>query len=75
MSSSIKEIAPNATTAEIDSNVAQAAQGSGDIARNIGGVAKVAQSTAAGSTETQKASSELSRMAIEMETIVSRFKF
>jgi len=54
--------------------VAQAAKGSGDIATNISGVAKAAQSTAEGATETQKASGELSRMSVDLEKIVNRFK-
>jgi methyl-accepting chemotaxis protein len=72
IASSVEE--QTATTAEIGHNVTQAAKGSGDIASNISGVAQAAQSTAEGATETQKASGELSRMALEMEAIVSRFK-
>lgn len=71
IASSVEE--QTATTAEIGHNVSQAAKGSGDIANNISGVAQAAQSTAEGATETQKASGELSRMALELEKIVSRF--
>lgn len=67
IASSVEE--QTATTAEIGHNVSQAAKGSGDIANNISGVAQAAQSTAEGATE----SGELSRMALELEKIVSRF--
>ena len=72
IASSVEE--QTATTTEIGHNVAQAAKGSGDIATNISGVAKAAQSTAEGATETQKASGELSRMSVDLEKIVNRFK-
>ncbi len=72
IASSVEE--QTATTTEIGHNVAQAAKGSGDIATNISGVAKAAQSTAEGATENQKASGELSRMSVDLEKIVNRFK-
>ena len=72
IASSVEE--QTATTSEIGHNVVQAAKGSGDIANNISGVAKAAQSTAEGATEAQRASGELSRMAIDLEKIVGRFR-
>ncbi len=63
-----------ATTNEIGRNVNEAAKGTGEIARNITGVATAAESTTAGASDTQKAAMELSRMATELQTLVSRFK-
>ena len=63
-----------ATTNEIGRNVAQAAHGATDIARNITGVAQSAQSTALGATQTQAAAAALSQMAAELQTMVGQFK-
>jgi len=63
-----------ATTNEIGRNVNEAAKGTGEIARNITGVATAAESTTSGASDTQKAAMELSRMANELQTLVSRFK-
>jgi len=60
-----------ATTNEITRNVTEAAKGSMEIAQNITGVATAAQSTTAGANDTQYASRELSRMASELQAIVS----
>ncbi|MEO5798039.1 MAG: methyl-accepting chemotaxis protein [Gemmatimonadales bacterium] len=63
-----------ATTAEIGRNVTEAARGSSEIAQNITGVAQAAQSTASGATQSQASSAELSRMAVELQALVSRFR-
>ncbi|MES2305341.1 MAG: methyl-accepting chemotaxis protein [Gemmatimonadota bacterium] len=63
-----------ATTAEIGRNVTEAARGSSEIAQNITGVAQAAQSTASGATQSQASSAELSRMAVELQALVSRFQ-
>jgi methyl-accepting chemotaxis protein len=63
-----------ATTNEIGRNVTEAAKGTGEIARNITGVATAAESTTSGATDTQKAAMELSRMANELQSLVSRFR-
>ncbi len=63
-----------ATTNEIGRNVNEAAKGTGEIARNITGVAVAAESTTSGASDTQKAAMELSRMANELQTLVSRFR-
>ncbi len=60
-----------ATTTDIGRNVNEAASGGGEIARNILGVAEAAQSTTAGAANTQQASAELSRMAAELQDVVS----
>jgi methyl-accepting chemotaxis protein len=61
------------TTNEIGRSVTEAASGVADIARNISSVAAAAQDTTRGVHETRKASLELSRMAAELQTNVSRF--
>jgi methyl-accepting chemotaxis protein len=63
----------SATTNEIDRNVSEAATGSSEIARNISGVAEAARHTSQGTTDTQKASAELTRMAAELQRMISRF--
>jgi methyl-accepting chemotaxis protein len=64
-----------ATTSEMNRNIAEAAKGSTEIAQNITGVATAAQSTSGGATQTQTSSSELSKMATELQTLVSHFKY
>jgi methyl-accepting chemotaxis protein len=64
-----------ATTNEINRNIAEAAKGSTEIAQNITGVAQAAQSTSGGATQTQSASGELSKMASELQMLVSHFKY
>jgi methyl-accepting chemotaxis protein len=60
------------TTNEIGRSVTEAAKGVGDIAKNIGGVAMAAKSTTQGANDVQKASKELSQMASQLRTVVSR---
>jgi methyl-accepting chemotaxis protein len=63
-----------ATTNEISRNVQEAAKGSSEIAQNITGVAEAAQSTTQGANDSQTASTELSKMAAELQGIVDQFK-
>ncbi len=63
------------TTNEIGRSVTEAANGVGDIARNIGGVAVAAKNTTQGASDMQKASQELSQMAARLQQVVSRFTF
>ncbi len=63
------------TTNEIGRNVTEAAKGVNDIAKNIGGVAVAARQTTQGANDTQKASQELSRMAAQLQTVISKFTF
>ncbi|MFN7994820.1 MAG: methyl-accepting chemotaxis protein [Bryobacteraceae bacterium] len=63
------------TTNEIGRSVTEAAKGVGDIAKNIGGVAMAAKNTTQGANDTQKASQELSQMAAQLQTVISRFTF
>jgi len=64
----------SATTNEIGRNVSEAAVGSGDIARNITGVAETARSTTQGASETHVAAEELSRLAAELLRLVGQFR-
>ncbi len=64
-----------ATTNEMNRNIAEAAKGSTEIAQNITGVAQAAQSTSGGATQTQSASGELSKMATDLQQLVSHFKY
>ena len=63
------------TTNEIGRSVTEASQGVGDIAKNISGVAIAAKNTTQGATDTQKASQELSLMAAQLQTVISKFSF
>ena len=62
-----------ATTAEMSRSVSEAAQGSGQIADNISGVSAAADSTTQALGQTRVAVDELSRMAADLRTSVSRF--
>jgi methyl-accepting chemotaxis protein len=65
----------NATTNEINRNISEAAKGAEDIAQNISTVARAAEATTLGSTNTQYAAQELSRMALGLQELVSRFVY
>jgi methyl-accepting chemotaxis protein len=64
-----------ATTAEIGRNVEDTAKGSTEISENISGVAKAAQETSSGVGQTQEAATDLSRMAADLQKLVSRFTY
>jgi methyl-accepting chemotaxis protein len=63
-----------ATTSEMSRNVAEAAKGSGDVARNITGVAQAAQGTSAGATDSQTAARALAQMSVDLRGMVAQFK-
>ena len=65
----------NATTIEMTRNVSDAARGSGEITKNIAGVAEAAQSTSHGAGDSQKAAHELAKMANELKELTGKFKF
>jgi methyl-accepting chemotaxis protein len=65
----------SATTAEIGRNVEDTAKGSTEISENISGVAKAAQETSSGVGQTQEAATDLSRMAADLQKLVSRFTY
>ncbi len=64
----------SATTDGMSRNIAEAARGSTEIAKNIEGVAQAAQSTSAGATGSQKAVEALAQMSTELRGLVSQFK-
>jgi len=55
-------------------SVAEAAQGAGEVARNIQGVAEAAQSTSHGATDSQKAAKSLAKMSTHLRGLVGQFK-
>jgi len=64
-----------ATTQEMSRSVSEAAGGTGEIANNITGVSTAADATTQALTQTRTAVDELSRMAADMRTTVSRFTY
>jgi methyl-accepting chemotaxis protein len=64
-----------ATTSEMSRSVGEAADGSGQIAANIGGVSGAADATNQALGQTRTAVDELSRMAADLRTAVSRFSY
>jgi methyl-accepting chemotaxis protein len=63
-----------ATATEMERNVQQAARGSEEINQNISGVATAANETSCGVTQSQQATQELSKMAVSLQQMVSKFK-
>jgi methyl-accepting chemotaxis protein len=63
-----------ATTTEISRNVGEAALGSREIAQNVMGVAQAARSTTEGAANTKAAADELSRLAVELQRLVTKFE-
>ena len=63
------------TASEISRNVGQIATGSDDIARNISEVAQAAESTAQGAGMTQQSATQLSSLAVRVDTLVRSFKY
>jgi methyl-accepting chemotaxis protein len=63
------------TTGEISRNVSEAAAGSNEIARNISGVAEAARSTTEGAGNTKSAADQLATIALDLQGLVSRFKY
>ncbi len=64
-----------ATTSEMSRSVSEAADGSGQIAANIGGVSGAADATNQALGQTRTAVDELARMASDLRTAVSRFSY
>src|SRR5947209_7514340 len=62
------------TTNEMTRNVADAATGSGEITRNIEGVAEAARGTSTSAQESQKAANDLADMAAHLRGMVGQFK-
>ncbi|MBT5631263.1 MAG: PAS domain-containing protein [Nitrospina sp.] len=64
----------SATTNEMSRNVTEAAKGVGEIAQNIAGVSTAAGETTQGSSQTKDAANELSKLAVDLQGLVSKFK-
>jgi methyl-accepting chemotaxis protein len=64
-----------ATTGEIGRNVGEAARGSSEIAQNITAVAQAARGTTEGASNTKGSADELSRMAADLQKLVSQFRY
>ncbi len=64
-----------ATTSEMTRSISEAAGGSGQIADNIAGVSSAADATTQALTQTRTAVEELSRLAADLRTGVSRFTY
>jgi methyl-accepting chemotaxis protein len=63
------------TTNEIGRNIMEAARGSSEIASNIHGVATATQTLSSGANDSQLAARELSRMAQELQSLISQFRY
>jgi methyl-accepting chemotaxis protein len=64
-----------ATTGEISRNVAEAAKGSNEIAQNITGVAQAARGTTEGADNTKGSADGLAKIALDLQQLVSQFKY
>jgi methyl-accepting chemotaxis protein len=64
----------SATTNEMSRNVQEAAKGVGEISQNISGVSSAAEETTQGSSQTKDAANELSKLSVDLQGLVSRFK-
>ncbi len=64
-----------ATTGEISRNVTEAARGSTEIAQNITVVATAARGTTEGAANTRTSADALSLLAVELQKLVSQFKY
>ena len=64
-----------ATTSEMARNLAEGAKGGGDIAQNIGEVAKAAQDTSIGAAKSNDAARALAEMASGLQQLVSRLQY
>lgn len=64
----------SATTNEMSRNVSEASKGVTEISQNISGVSKAAEETTQGSSQTRDAANELSKLASDLQGLVSYFK-
>jgi methyl-accepting chemotaxis protein len=72
IASSVEE--QSATTNEMSRNVTEAAKGVAEISQNISGVSTAAGETTQGSSQTKDAASELSKLAVDLQSLVTKFK-
>jgi len=64
----------SATTMEIGRSVGEAAQGSNEIADTIATVATAAEATMQGANNSLESAEELSHLANELQTLVSKYQ-
>jgi methyl-accepting chemotaxis protein len=64
----------NATTNEMSRNATEAARGSGEITKNIGGMAGASKSTSHEAKDAQQAVEQLVEMADQLRSLVGQFK-
>ncbi len=64
----------SATTSEMSRNVQGAAKGVSEISQNIAGVSTAAEETTQGSSQTKDAAGELSKLAVDLQGLVRKFK-
>jgi methyl-accepting chemotaxis protein len=64
----------SATTNEMSRNIMEAAKGVGEIAQNITGVSVKAKETTEGTGDTSEAATELAKLSLNMQNLVSKFK-
>ncbi len=72
IASSVEE--QSATTNEMARNVTEAARGVGEISENISTVSIAAKQTTQGTGDTSEAASELAKLSLSMQNLVSKFK-
>ncbi|MBC8284649.1 MAG: hypothetical protein H8E32_12605 [Nitrospinae bacterium] len=63
-----------ATTSEMNRNVTEAARGSESISENLASLAKAVAATKQGAGDTQIASADLSKMALELRNLIDNLK-
>jgi methyl-accepting chemotaxis protein len=64
-----------ATTTEIGRNIAEVAERSYMITKNISTVAQIAQSASTGANDTQSATGDVSRIAADLHILVEKFRY
>ena len=64
----------SATSTELSQSCASAASGTGDIARNITGVADTARATTDAAAAFESGAADIARMAVELRRLVERFR-
>lgn len=64
----------SATTSEMTRTLAQASQGSGEIATQVSGLAEASRAVAQGADNTHRAVAQLTQLAVDMKTLVATMR-
>lgn len=64
----------SATTSEMTRTLAQASQGSGEIATQVSGLAEASRAVAQGADDTQRAATQLSQLAVDLKKLVATMR-